>query len=118
MGVRQSVISTWDAQQHVVRHVINVQSFEVLCSLKSDSSMGWAVPEFVEWGAMGVAAVRASRAGKRVEDSEFFFRKAAQGMNEEKPRMQLTRQGLANAAHDPGVELAYVCHVCARAGAM
>ena len=72
MGVRQSVISTWDAQTYMVRHGINVQSFEVLCSLKSDSSMGWAVPEFVEWGAMGVAAVRASRAGKRVEDSEFF----------------------------------------------
>ena len=80
--------------------------------------MGWAVPEFVEWGAMGVAAVRASRACKRVEDNKFFFPKAAQGMNEEKPRTQLTRQGLANAAHDPWVELAYVCHVCAPAGAM
>ena len=82
----------------MVWHIINVQSFEVLSSLKSDSSMGRAMPELVEWGAMGVAAMGASRAGKWVEDRKFFFRKAAQGMDEEKPRMQIPRQGFVNAA--------------------
>ena len=79
--------------------------------------MGRAVPEFVEWGAMGVAAVGASRAGKRVEDRKFFLGKTAQGMNEEKPRMQITRQSFVNAAHDPWVELANACYACERAGA-
>ena len=30
--------------------------------------------------------------------------------------MQITRQGFVNAAHDPWVKLANVCHVGARAG--
>ena len=89
----------------------------MLCSLKSDSSVGRAVPEFVEWGALGVAAVGTGRAGKRVEDRQFFVGKTAQGMNEEKPRMQITRQSFVNAAHDPWVELANACHVSARGGA-
>ena len=93
------------------------QGLEVLSPLKSDISMGRAVPEFVEWGAMGVAAVGASKAGKRVEERKFFLGKTAQGMNEEKPRMQIMRQSFVNAAHDPWVELANACHVCARAGA-
>ena len=117
MGVRHGIISTWDAQKHMARHISDVQGFEVLCSLKSDSSMGRAVPKFVKWGALGVAAVGAGRAGKRVEDSKLFFRKAAQGMNQEKPRMQLSGQSFVNAPHDPWVELADVSHVGARAGA-
>ena len=56
----------------MARHISDVQGFEVLCSLKSDSSMGRAGPKFVQWGALGVAAVGAGRAGKRVEDSKFF----------------------------------------------
>ena len=112
MDVRHNVIYTWDA---MVRHVIDVQNFEVLSSFKFDSSMGRVVPEFVVWGAMGVAAMGASKAGKKIDDNEFFFRKTAQVMNEEKPRMQLTKQGFVNAAHDAWVELADVCRVCARA---
>ena len=114
MDGRHNVIYTWDA---MVRHVIDVQNFEVLSSFKFDSSMGRVVPEFVVWGAMGVAAMGASKAGKKIDDNEFFFRKTAQVMNEEKPRMQLTKQGFVNAAHDAWVELADVCRVCARAGA-
>ena len=59
----------------------------MLSALKSNSSMGRATPEFVKRRAMGVATVGASRVGKRVKDGEFFFRKAAQSMCEEKPRM-------------------------------
>ena len=57
-----------------------MQCSEVLSSLKPDSSMGGAVPELMEGGAMGVAAVGVSRSGKGFEDSKFFFREAAQGM--------------------------------------
>ena len=57
----------------MVWHIIDVQSFEVLSSLKSDSSMGRAKPELVERGAMGVAAMGAGRVGKGVEDGKFFF---------------------------------------------
>ena len=100
----------------MVGHVIDVQSFEMLGTLKSDSCMGRAKPELGERGAMGVAAMGASRAGKGVEDRKFFFRKAAQGMCEEKPRMQFTRHGFGDSAHDPWVELANVSHVGASAG--
>ncbi len=92
-------------------HIVDVQCFEMLGSLKSDSSMGRAKPELVERCAMGVAALGAGRFSKGVEDGKFFFGKAAQGMYEEKPRMQFTWHGFGDSAHDPGVELANGSHV-------
>ena len=97
-------------------HIVDVQCFEMLGALKSNSSVGRAMPELVERGAMGVAAMGAGRVDKGVEDGKFFFGKAAQGMCEEKPRMQFTRHGFGNSAHDPWVELANVSHVGASAG--
>ena len=43
----------------MVGHIFDVQSFEMLGTLKSDSCMGRAKPELVERGAMGVAAMGA-----------------------------------------------------------
>ena len=51
-----------------------------------------------------------------VEDGKLFFGKAAQGMYDEKPRMQFTRPGFGDSAHDPWVELTNVSHVGASAG--
>ena len=56
-------------------HIVDVQCFEMLGALKSNSSMGRAMPEFVERRAMGVATVGASRVGKRVKDGKFFPQK-------------------------------------------
>ena len=66
--VLQGIVSTWDAEEHVVGNIFDVQRLEVLGSLKSDSSMGRAMPELVEGSAMVVAAMWASRVGKRVEE--------------------------------------------------
>ena len=73
MSVRHGVMSAWDAKKHVMWHIVDVQGFEMLGALKSNSSMGRAMPELVERGAMGVAAMGAGRVGKGVEDGKFFF---------------------------------------------
>ena len=73
MGIRRGIVSARDAKKHVTWHVVCVQGFKMLSALKSNSSMGRAMPELVERGAMGVAAVGAGRVGKGVEDGTFFF---------------------------------------------
>ena len=49
-------------------HVVNAKGFEMLSAFKSNCGMGRAMPELVEGGGMGVAAMWASRVGKRVEE--------------------------------------------------
>ena len=68
-------------------HIIDVQGFEVFGALKSNSSMGRAMPEFVKRRAMGVATVGASRVGKRAEEGKLLFRETAKGMYKKQPRM-------------------------------
>ena len=52
----------------MVRHVVNAKGFEMLSAFESNCGMGRAMPELVEGSAMGVAAMWASRVGKRVEE--------------------------------------------------
>ena len=51
----------------------------MLSAFKSNCGMGRAMPELVEGSAMGVAAMRASRVGKRVEEGKLFFQRNCQG---------------------------------------
>ena len=52
----------------MVRHIVNAKAFEMLSAFESNLGMGKAMPELVEGSAMGVAAMWASRVGKRVEE--------------------------------------------------
>ena len=54
VSIRHGIIGTRYAQKHVMWHIVDVQCSEVLSSLKPDSSMGGAVPELMDGGAMGV----------------------------------------------------------------
>ena len=45
----------------------------MLSALECNSSMGRAMPELVERGTMGVAAMGAGRVGKRVEEGKLLF---------------------------------------------
>ena len=49
-------------------HVVNSKGFEMLSAVESNCGMGRAMPELVEGSAMRVAAMWASRVGKRVEE--------------------------------------------------
>ena len=57
VGIRRGIVSAWEAKKHVTWHVVCVQGFKMLSALKSNSSMGRAMPELVERSAMGVATV-------------------------------------------------------------
>ena len=83
MCIRHGVVSARDAKKHVVGHIVNGQGFEMFGALKSNCSMGRAMPELVERCALGMAAMGAGR-------------KTAKGMYEEKPRMQFSGHGCGN----------------------
>ena len=116
MCIRHGVVSARDAKKNVVGHIVNGQGFEMFGALKSNCSLGRAMPELVERCALGMAAMGAGRVGKRVEDGKLLFRKTAKGKYEEQPRMQFSGHGFGNSAHDPRVELANVSHISASTG--
>ena len=97
-------------------HIVNAEGFEVLSAFKSNCGMGRAMPKLVEGRALGVAAVWASRVGKRIEEGELLLREAAKGMYKKQPRMQFGGHGFGNSAHDPWVIPADASHSGASAG--
>ena len=60
-----------------MRHTVNTQGFKVLSAFKSNHSVGRAMPKLVKGCAMGMAAMRASRVGKGVEERKLFLGEAA-----------------------------------------
>ena len=64
MLIRGSIVTTWNAKQHEIRHIINGKVPKALGTLKTNRSMGRAVPRLMKGRAMRLAAVGTSRVSK------------------------------------------------------
>ena len=58
-------------------HIVNAKGFEMLSALKPDCGMGRAMPKFVKRCALGMAAMWASRVGKRIEEGKLCLGETA-----------------------------------------